>query len=64
MEEQTGLRSVDAQGQRSARPFNAKRNRFDMATEAEFAGATPGAIKSWLMRNQRNADGSTRALNA
>lgn len=50
---------VDAHGQRSARPFNAKRNRFDMTIEAEFSGARPGVIKSWLARKQQDADGTT-----
>ena len=49
---------VDAHGQRSARPFNAKRNRFDLTIEAEYTGARPEAIKSWLSWKQRKDDGS------
>ncbi|MEL7202834.1 MAG: hypothetical protein AAGL19_01610 [Pseudomonadota bacterium] len=43
---------VDEHGQRSARPFNPKRNRFNMTDEARFSGARPEAIKSWLAKIQ------------
>lgn len=43
---------IDSHGQRSARPFNPKRNRFDEVTSAEFAGAKPDAIKRWMKQQQ------------
>lgn len=49
---------VGEHGQRGARPFNPKRNRFNLTDEAQFSGARPQAIKSWLAKMQRNTDGS------
>lgn len=43
---------IDAQGQRSARPFNPKRNRYDESASAEFSGAKPDAIKHWIAQRQ------------
>ena len=43
---------VAEHGQRGARPFNPKRNRFNMTDEARFSGARPEAIKSWLAKIQ------------
>lgn len=43
---------VDAHGQRSTRPFNPKRDRFEEAASAEFSGAEPDAIKRWISQNQ------------
>jgi len=43
---------IDVQGRKSTRPFNPKRNRFDMSAPAEFSGAKPEAIKSWMLQKQ------------
>jgi len=43
---------VDEHGQRSARPFNPKRDRFSITDGAQFSGARPEAIKSWLTKTQ------------
>ena len=43
---------VDAHGQKSTRPFNPKRDRFDQVTSIEFSGAEPDAIKRWVLQNE------------
>lgn len=39
---------VDQDGQKSARPFNPKRECFDKSAPTEFSGASPHAIVSWI----------------
>ena len=43
---------IDAQGQRSVRPFNPRLHRFDVKAPAEFLGAASAAITSWLAMKQ------------
>lgn len=40
---------VDQDGQKCARPFNPKRERFDEVAPAQFSGASPNAIVSWIV---------------
>ena len=50
---------VHAHGKRSARPFNPKRDRFDMTDETQFSGTRPEVIKSWLARKKQDGDDTT-----
>ena len=47
---------LDTFGQKSVRPFNPKRHRFDMDARAEFSGAKPAAIASWLAFQQHQEE--------
>ena len=46
---------ISKDGERSVRPFNPERDHFNEIGPAEFSGAQPKDIKSWMLRQHHHS---------